>query len=814
MSSCSISLTQIETTRLMRLRTRLIAAFLFCGLCPLLAITLANLVSARHASQEVSARAGTHLRGVAERQLVAIRDLKASEIGSYFEQIRDQAITLSQMPGTVAAMQGFTQAFQNVVDERALSDEEIRQMKSELAGYYKNEFESVYAEQNPDRNTDAITRLNRLSDKEVVLQHSYIAQNASPLGEKHRMDSADTGTTYDRLHGQYHPAMRQFLEKFGFYDVFLIDNQTGNVVYSVFKEIDYATSLRSGPYAQSGLAEAFRQVSNASAADEVMLVDFESYYPSYEAPASFIASPIFDGGQQVGVLVFQMPVDRINRLMAQDAGLGKMGETLLVGPNGRLRCDSSRDAACNLVDSFRAQDSDRLLNDSVKQALQGKSGISTAVNHMGDEVISAYGPISLLGLNWAVLTAVDADHAFAGVEELAEVTQSVQAKTMWTSVVTLLIAAAVITFLAIWVTRQLTRPILATVETLRDIAEGEGDLTRRLDENQAAELGELARHFNRFAGRIQKIVRSIAGNATTLTGASHQLTQSATALSAGALQSKTQSATVSSAAEELSINMENMSRSTGEMSDGISSVSQAVEEMKQTIREIAENAQRSSEVAAEASQAAQVSNEKVGYMGTAADEIGRVIEVIQDIAEQTNLLALNATIEAARAGEAGKGFAVVATEVKELAKQTASATDDIRTRIEAMQQSTGEAVHSIGTIGTVIARVNELSSTIASAVEEQSITTGQIAGHVTSTAELARSVATGVAESAAASREITENISMVDGVLQETAAGADQSRHSGDELSRLATEMNLLVKQFQTESSDSVVRTSTPGLAS
>jgi methyl-accepting chemotaxis protein len=193
----------------------------------------------------------------------------------------------------------------------------------------------------------------------------------------------------------------------------------------------------------------------------------------------------------------------------------------------------------------------------------------------------------------------------------------------------------------------------------------------------------------------------------------------------------------------------------------------------------------------------EISNDKITNLGQAADEIGRVIEVIQDIAEQTNLLALNATIEAARAGEAGKGFAVVATEVKELAKQTAAATDDIRTRIESMQASTGDAVESIREISEVINNVNEVSRTIASAVEEQSITTRQISDNVSTTASAAESVARGVAETAMASREITENITRVDGVLMQTAEGADESRDAGTRLSQLAEEMNGLIGRFR-----------------
>ncbi|MCA9172830.1 MAG: hypothetical protein KDB23_34465, partial [Planctomycetales bacterium] len=180
-------------------------------------------------------------------------------------------------------------------------------------------------------------------------------------------------------------------------------------------------------------------------------------------------------------------------------------------------------------------------------------------------------------------------------------------------------------------------------------------------------------------------------------------------------RSKNQSATVSAAAEELSINMKSMADSSNGMSQTIHSVANSIDEMNSTIREIANNAEKSALVADEARAIVEMSNSKIGNLGLAAKEIGRVIEVIQDIAEQTNLLALNATIEAARAGEAGKGFAVVASEVKELARQTASATDEIRERIESIQISTNEAVDSISLIGGVINNVNEVARTIASA---------------------------------------------------------------------------------------------------
>ena len=186
-----------------------------------------------------------------------------------------------------------------------------------------------------------------------------------------------------------------------------------------------------------------------------------------------------------------------------------------------------------------------------------------------------------------------------------------------------------------------------------------------------------------------------------------------------------------------------------------------------------------------------------GNLGAAASEIGKVIEVIQDIAEQTNLLALNATIEAARAGEAGKGFAVVATEVKELARQTAAATEDIRQRIEGMQSSTDVVVQSIAEMGQVIMQVDDVSRTIAAAVEEQSVTTKEIARNVAQTSTAAEAVAKGVAESAGVTREIAHNIADVDQAAKQVASGATTAQNAGGRFTQVADTLSSLVGQFK-----------------
>ena len=223
----------------------------------------------------------------------------------------------------------------------------------------------------------------------------------------------------------------------------------------------------------------------------------------------------------------------------------------------------------------------------------------------------------------------------------------------------------------------------------------------------------------------------------------------------------------------------------------------AVEEMTATIGEIAKNAEHVSSVAANAALLAKTSNDNIGELRQAADQIGRVIEVIQDIAEQTNLLALNATIEAARAGEAGKGFAVVATEVKELAKQTAGATEDIRKRIEGIQADIGHTVHAISEIAQAIGNVNDASRTIASAVEEQSITAREVARNLAQTSITVETVSRGVAETATVTKEVTQNIVDVERSIKQTAEGVQLACEVTTQLSHVTRQLQETIAGFE-----------------
>ncbi|MFP4012810.1 MAG: methyl-accepting chemotaxis protein, partial [Chitinispirillaceae bacterium] len=246
------------------------------------------------------------------------------------------------------------------------------------------------------------------------------------------------------------------------------------------------------------------------------------------------------------------------------------------------------------------------------------------------------------------------------------------------------------------------RPILRLISMLQDIAQGDGDLTRRLDESSKDETGTLAKWFNQFIDRVHFIIKEMKENANHLASSSEELSSATTQITASAHAMSDQSSSVSDSTEQATKNINGITVSAEQMSNSVNMVATAVEETSSSIREVAQNSLKQSQIASEANEQTRSSRSKMEALGTAAKEIGKVIDVISNIADQTNLLALNATIEAASAGDAGKGFAVVAKEVKELAKQTAQATEEIRSQIEGIQKNANDSIGAIGQISTIM----------------------------------------------------------------------------------------------------------------
>jgi methyl-accepting chemotaxis protein len=319
------------------------------------------------------------------------------------------------------------------------------------------------------------------------------------------------------------------------------------------------------------------------------------------------------------------------------------------------------------------------------------------------------------------------------------------------------------------VSQSITRPLGALVVGLDSLAEA--DLTAEVGVKGDDEVARLGRSFNRAVDDLSTVVRRIRESAWTLASSAEELSATSTQMGASAEETSAQAHAVSSAAEQVSAN--------------VNTVAASAEEMSASIHEIAASAHEAAAVAGQAVETASATNETVRQLGDSSAEIGLVIKVITAIAEQTNLLALNATIEAARAGEAGKGFAVVANEVKELAKETSAATEEIGQKIEAIQGDARAAMTAIDAITEVIGRINDIQGTIASAVEQQTATTNEITRHVT--------------EAAGGAGEIAANVTGVAQAAQDTSSGASSVQASAQDLARLAEELNLTVSRFIVE---------------
>ena len=358
-------------------------------------------------------------------------------------------------------------------------------------------------------------------------------------------------------------------------------------------------------------------------------------------------------------------------------------------------------------------------------------------------------------------------------------------------VVSVLLGAAI----AVALTRALTGPIRRCVAVIQKLAQG--DLTATIGHQSGDELGTLANAIDSSIGNLRKLVGSLHQSSADLQKSAQALTETATNQAATAEETTVQANSVASAGEQLSGNAKAMSASANQITQSTTTVAAAMEEMSSSIQEVARNCAKESEIARQADTQARQTSQLMAKLDESARQIGKVVELINRIAEQTNLLALNATIEAASAGEAGRGFAVVANEVKELARQSAAATEDIRKQVALIQDNTGASIKSLDEVGKIIEQVSHISSSIAAAVEEQSATTSEIVGTIHGVSTATGTLSQNVQQTADGAAEVARNIAGVSTAADDGAKGAIRISTSATELSQLSVTLGKLVAQFK-----------------
>ncbi|ESA35891.1 family 3 adenylate cyclase [Leptolyngbya sp. Heron Island J] len=436
-------------------------------------------------------------------QLTSVRASKAAEIESYFQFMYSQVETLAEDRMIVSAMREFDQAFDQLnVETEPINDT----WQQALRIYYSDEFFPRLSE-----NIDGtpIFDIYRPGGRAAqVLQYQYIANNPHPVGSKDNLLRSEDDTPYNTVHGRYHRIFRNLVSSFGYYDLFLIDHQTDEIVYSVYKETDFATSLDTGPYARSNFAEVIDKVQKNPEPGAVQIVDFAPYRPSYGAPAAFFASPIYAGGQQVGILAVQLPVDRINDVLTgnqnwENEGLGQTGEVYLVGADLLMRSISRfliedetgykqalRDVGTpeTIIETIGRLETSILLQsvetEGAEAAQQGKTGTQIIDDYRGVPVLSSYAPLNIKGVDWVILSEMDLAEAYAPLTNLQGYI-----------LITAVILVFLVTLIAVVAANSLVRPITLLVEDSHKIISGELDQPE-LKSTTQDELSLLVDAFN------------------------------------------------------------------------------------------------------------------------------------------------------------------------------------------------------------------------------------------------------------------------------------------------------------------------------
>jgi methyl-accepting chemotaxis protein len=569
---------------------------------------------------------------------------------------------------------------------------------------------------------------------QATLTKVYVTDNPHPADQ--RADLVKAGRKpYDRAHTKHHSGLRAFAESNSFDEILLI-NLDGDVVYTVQKKADFAQNLKSAEWTGTAAAKAY-EAALAGAPDQAHVFDVEHYPGPTDKPVGFLSVPISVGSKVIGVAIYETAVSRVSNMLGKYAGLGETGNVFLVNADGIIQNDSVRTPDVDEVTS------DLLQGSPILNALGGAPEFQVLDDLQGQESFAAAVPFEYLGKDYALVV----------VQSAAEVLTPLAKLRNWTVAIAVICALGA-GVLGLWVSVQLSRRINGLASVMGALAKGDTavNVPKQTSDDEIKEIADTVAVFRENALERERLEAEQSANQQAQQEQAHRVSslietfrdeveQMLDAVVHNNNQMQAAAEGLNGIADETSGEATNASAASEQASANVQTVASASEELSASIQEIGRQVDSTTEIIRAALGSAQETNERIGGLAQLAQSIGDVVNLISDIAEQTNLLALNATIEAARAGEAGRGFAVVASEVKELATQTAKATEQIEAQVSEVQTATKEAVSAIGTIAETMATVDNYTGNIASAVQEQGQATTEISANVQEAAQGTRSVA-------------------------------------------------------------------------
>lgn len=639
------------------------------------------------------------------QKLDAIKFSKKNHIEDYLRSVASLLVSQAKSRLVIDALSDFSDSFYKVSNEIDIDSQKIKQ---ELVRNYDKEYlgNVVYDLPNVSPRRDTLAYLPK-DQNALIAQYFFIVDNPSPLGEKNALlTPSGAVATYFSDHEKYHPSFNKLLEEFSLYDIFLVDKK-GNLVYTTFKEKDYATNLEDGPYKDTGIAMAYSKAKSLKEG-EVVFDDFMFYEPSYNAPASFVATPIYKDDKYLGVLIFQMPIDRINEIMSfggkyKESGLGDSGESYLVGSDFKMK-NSSR--FIESIDDVFVKKLGTTIgifevkSKSAQNALNGESGVEIIKNYRGEETLSSYAPIEIFGDRWAIVTEIAASEAYASSRELIRELIFVMA------IITLLVLAGMFVGITIF----MSKPLNMLIKTTGDLTGGEGDLTKRMGCDKKNEIGLASKNINAFISTIQELVNTAKKQSAENSSVVSELSKTSQAVAKNTEESSRVVLETTSMAKTVLSTIEESIKEAIESNAEIKTANTDLQSAKGEILALADRVNDTVTIETALS-------ERISSLSQNAGQVNNVLKVIADIAEQTSLLALNATIEAARAGEHGRGFAVVADEVRKLAEKTQKSLSEISATINTLMGQIRESAEAMSINSKEIETLSDMAQQSVEKIE-------------------------------------------------------------------------------------------------
>lgn len=746
----------------MTFKKQILIILILVGLIPALIVTSIALYSS-----------STSMTSMAYNQLSSLRETKKDVVEEYLHGLEDVISLISGSPEIKRDLIAFDNAYQNLLTKDSAKLPAIDTVRDDLLRFYKDEFEPTLIENSNGLKVPSMASLvDPLTDTAAYLQYAYISNNSNEVGSKGKLLDSKSGFEYDAVHKKAHVYLTELQEKFEFYDVFLV-NEKGDMVYSVFKELDFATSLANGPYKDSGLGEAYRRGIKPDKGGKVF-VDFSLYVPSYNAPAGFIASPIIDDdGTHLGAIIAQFPIQKLNELMAKREGLGETGETYLVGKDKLMRSDSYLDPDSHSVfASFQYPDKGSVDTDATRRVIQGEKGIDVIEDYHGSSVLSAYTPLDIDGLGWNLLVEVAEAEALQSTKDFMNVI-----------IIVVIIMMFIVAFIAITVVKMITKPLGGEPKEIQSIvnAIADGDLTYEFD--TSASPSSIYGSMSKMTLNLKNLVGQIRQTIHTQSETSHQL---------GVITEETSAniQTQHSSTTQIAGAMNEMTTSFLEVSKNIQDVAQASEVANTNLDESLQYVSKAAEDIHDVAEELKRSQSSVDRLAQRTADISAVVETIQGISDQTNLLALNAAIEAARAGETGRGFAVVADEVRGLAQRTQHETQQIAAIVEALQSGSQEAQ---GMIHSSVKSAEDVASKSKDTLDKLNVAVV----NVKRVSDISLQVSSASEQQTGVANDISESLESVTAVSSENEQSINTIFHSGETITSLSDELNNQIERFK-----------------